>query len=165
MRAIHLGIPAATITVLTASTLLLGTGAAGATGTIPIYAALRNCDFSRVQTSVEVPHPNMGHGTAQFTSTGSSIAAHVQLVVAGEPGHHFDVGLIQEPLPSSASCGPGAPGSTFTGADTDGSGQPDVTLQAPIRQGATGAWVVVESPNPHNNAPAEFYSTEYLAPV
>ncbi|WP_246398253.1 hypothetical protein [Mycobacterium vicinigordonae] len=148
-----------------ASTVILGAGAAGATGAIPINAVLRNCDFSQVQTALEVPHSNMGHGTAQITSTGSSVTAHVNLLVAGEPGHHFDVGLIQEPMPSSATCGPGAPGTTFTGVDTDASGQVDVTLQAPIRQGTTGVWIMIESGNPHNNAPAEFYTTEFLAPV
>ncbi|OBK30167.1 hypothetical protein A5634_16805 [Mycobacterium asiaticum] len=166
MRALtHLGIPAGVIAVLTASTVTLGTGAASATGPIPLNASLRNCDFSLVSTAIQVPHTALGRGTALVQSSGSTVTAQVHMVVSNEPGTHFDVGLIQTPRPSSATCGPGDPGTTFTGLDTDGSGQATVTLQAPLREGTTGVWVIVETGNAHNQAPGEFYTSEFQAPV
>ncbi|WP_253900512.1 hypothetical protein [Mycobacterium asiaticum] len=93
------------------------------------------------------------------------MVADVHMVIANSPGAHYDVGLIQLPRPSSATCGPGDPGTTFTGMDTDATGQATVTITAPIQSGTTGVWVIVESPNPNNQAPAEFFTSEFVAPV
>jgi hypothetical protein len=107
----------------------------------------------------------MGSGSAVIHIAGSRAIAEVHLFDGSSPGTHFDVGLIQEPRPSSATCGPGDPGTTFAGLDTDPSGAASVTITAPIRQGTTGVFVIVETPQPHNQTPGEFYTTEYLAPV
>lgn len=87
------------------------------------------------------------------------------MVIATAPGTHFDVGLIQAPRPSSATCGPGDPGTTFAGLDTDASGQGHVTITAPLRPGTTGVWVIVETANPHDQIPGEFYTSEFVSPV
>ena len=84
---------------------------------------------------------------------------------APEPGTHFDVGLIQEPRPASATCGPGDPGTAFTGMDTDASGSGTVTIQDAIRPGTTGVWVIIEHPNGNSQNPAEFYTSEFVTPV
>jgi len=88
-----------------------------------------------------VPRPADGDGVAVIHSSGSSASAQVRLVDPDEPGAHFDVGLIQEPRPRM------------------------VTIQESIRQGATGVWVIVERPNPNSQNPAEFYTSEFVAPV
>jgi hypothetical protein len=49
--------------------------------------------------------------------------------------------------------------------DTDGAGNATVTIQDGIRSGTTGVWVIVERPDPHSQNPAEFYTSEFLAPV
>ena len=89
----------------------------------------------------------------------------MHLVDAPEPGTHFDVGLIQEPRPASTTCGPGDPGTSFTGLDTDVAGSGTTTGQDTIRPGTTGVWVIIERPNGHSHNPAEFYTSEFLAPV
>jgi hypothetical protein len=87
------------------------------------------------------------------------------MTIPNEPGTHYDVGLIQEPRPSSATCGPGDPGTAFTGMDTDAAGNATVTVQDSIRQGTTGVWVMVERANPHSQNPAEFYTSEFVVPA
>jgi hypothetical protein len=89
----------------------------------------------------------------------------VHLSDGPEPGTHFDVGLIQEPRPASANCGPGAPGTAFSGLDTDGAGGGTVTVSDAIAPGTTGVWVVIQRPNPNSQNPAEFYTSEFVAPV
>jgi hypothetical protein len=89
----------------------------------------------------------------------------VHLVDGPEPGTHFDVGLVQEPRPASANCDPGAPGTAFTALDTDAAGSGAVTVQDTIRPGTTGVWVIIERPDPHSQNPAEFYASEFMAPV
>jgi hypothetical protein len=93
------------------------------------------------------------------------VVAEVHLSDTPQPGTHYDVGLIQEPRPSSATCGPGDPGTTFTGLDTDGAGNGTVTIQDSVRQGTTGVWVIVARPNGNSQNPAEFYTSDFVAPV
>jgi hypothetical protein len=40
-----------------------------------------------------------------------------------------------------------------------------VTVADGIRQGTTGVWVIVERADPNSQNPAEFYTSEFLAPV
>jgi len=87
------------------------------------------------------------------------------VVDAPDPDTHFAVGLIQVPRPSTATCGPGDPGSAFTGLDTDAAGSATVTVQDRIRPGTTGVWVIVERPKGNSQNPAEFYTSEFVAPV
>jgi hypothetical protein len=112
-----------------------------------------------------VSHPLLGFGSALISTSGSRATAEVHLVDASSPGTHFDVGLIEEPRPSSATCGPGDPGTAFTGMDTDAAGSGTVTVENTMRQGTTGLWVIVERGDPHSHTPAEFYTSEILAPV
>lgn len=154
-----------TLTVLSAATLTLGTGMAAATGPVPISSTLRNCDGSPVKTAVQAPRVALGRGVVIFRPSGSTVSADVNLVISNQPGMHYDVGLIQVPRPTSATCGPGDPGTTFTGVDTDPMGQANVTINAPLQQGTTGVWVMVTTPNPHNQAPGEYYTSEFVAPV
>lgn len=154
-----------TLTVLSAATLTLGTGMAVATGPVPISSTLRNCDGSAVKTAVQAPRTSLGRGVVIFRPSGSTVSADVNLVISNQPGMHYDVGLIQVPRPTSATCGPGDPGTTFTGVDTDPMGQANVTINAPLQQGTTGVWVMVTTPNPHNQAPGEYYTSEFVAPV
>ena len=61
-----------------------------------------------------------------------------------EPGMHYNVGVIEEPRPSSATCGPGDPGTAFAGLDTDAAGVGTTTVQDTVRSGTTGVWVIIE---------------------
>jgi hypothetical protein len=133
--------------------------------TVALQGDLRRCDFSLVTTDPMVPRPGLGTGSALIHAAGSRAIAEVHLVDGPDPGTHFDVGLIQEPRPSSANCGPGDPGTAFTGMDTDAAGSGTVTVQDTIRPGTTGVWVIIERPNAHSQNPAEFYTSEFVAPV
>src|SRR3984957_11228438 len=112
------------------------TRAAAEPGTIVVLDSdLRRCDFSLISTDPMVAHPGLGTGTAVISHSGSSATAEVHLVDAPEPGTHFDVGLIQEPRPASANCGPGDPDTAFSGFDTDGAGGGTATVSDTIQQG------------------------------
>jgi hypothetical protein len=163
----RLGAYAAALTVMItpAATVEMVKAAAENGTTVGLEGDLRRCDFSLVPTGPPVSHPRLGSGSVLFHTAGSKAIAEVHLVDASAPGTHFDVGLIQEPRPSSATCGPGDPGTAFTGMDTDGAGTATVTVQDTIRQGTTGVWVIIERGDPHSQNPAEFYTTEYLVPV
>jgi hypothetical protein len=136
----------------------------GAT-TVALQALLRRCDFSSTIFGPQVQRVGLGSGTALIRTSGSTVSAEVHLVDQNQPGTHFDVGLIQAPRPSSATCGPGDPGTAYAGLDTDGAGRGTVTIQEGIQQGATGAWVIVERPNANSQNPAEFYTSEFVAPI
>jgi hypothetical protein len=112
-----------------------------------------------------VPRPPEGTGSALIHTAGSRVVAQVHLVDPDEPGTHFNVGLIQVPRPSSAMCGPGDPGTAFSGLDTDAAGAATVTLQDSIGQSTTGVWVIVERPNGNSQNLAEYYTSEFVAPV
>jgi hypothetical protein len=126
---------------------------------------LHRCDFSLVSTVIMTPRSRLGTGLALIHTAGSRAIAEVHLVDAPDPGTHFDVGLIQEPRPSSGTCGPGDPGTAFTGMDTDAAGSGTVTVQDTIRPGTTGVWVIIERPDANSQNPAEFYASEFVAPV
>jgi hypothetical protein len=132
---------------------------------VALDSAERLCDFTRVTIAPKLPRPMMGTGTAVINTSGPKAVAEVHVAIPNEPGTHYDVGLIQEPRPSSATCGPGDPGTAFTGMDTDAAGNATVTVADGIRQGTTGVWVIVERADPNSQNPAEFYTSEFLAPV
>lgn len=137
----RIGTFGAAVTVVVSPAATSGVGRAAADTMVPLREALRRCDFSSLGTVPMVPRPADGDGVAVIHSSGSSASAQVRLVDPDEPGAHFDVGLIQEPRPRM------------------------VTIQESIRQGATGVWVIVERPNPNSQNPAEFYTSEFVAPV
>jgi hypothetical protein len=165
------GTAAAAFTLLTFPTITFAGGSAianpGANSNtrVVLDASLRDCDFSPARTAPGIPAAMLGTGWADIRHTGSSAVAEVHLDVPNEPGTHYIVGVIEEPRPSSASCGPGAAGTSFGGLDTDAAGVGTTTVQDNLRPGATGVWVVIERPNPHSQDPAEFYTSEFLAPV
>ena len=167
----RLGTSAAIISLVTfsAMTSTLDTAAAspGANDatTVPLDADLRQCDFSLVRTAPMVPHPLLGTGSAVIRRAGSRVVAEVHLVDASGPGTHFNVELIQEPRPSLAGCGPGDPGTAFSGLDTDAAGAATTTLQDSIRPGTTGVWVMIERPDGNSQNPGAYYSSEFVAPV
>jgi hypothetical protein len=160
---------AAAITVVTSSAFATGLAVASADqgGTIvALNSALRNCDFSKVSTPpLGGKELALATGSARIHKSGSTVVAEVYLADSPEPGTHFDVGLIQEPRPSSAGCGPGAPGTAFTGLDTDAAGVGRTTVQDTIRPGTTGVWVIIERPSEHSQDPAECYTSEFLVPT
>jgi hypothetical protein len=172
MRALtHRGTTAAAIILLTSSAITLAAGAAdanpGASGDtrVGLDTILRNCDFSLDSTPPAVPGPTLGTGWVEIHHAGSSATAVVHLDAPNEPGTHYNVGLIEEPRPSSATCGPGDAGTAFTGLDTDAAGVGTTRVQKGLGSGTTGVWVIVERPNPHSQSPAEYYTSEFVAPV
>src|SRR5690349_19873941 len=118
----RLGACAATLTVAItpAATFEIVRAAAEGGTTVALMSDLRRCDFSPVVNVPPVQFPRLGSGSVLIHRFGSTAIAEVHLADPAQPGTHFDVGLIQEPRPSSASCGPGDPGTAFTGMDTDG---------------------------------------------
>ncbi|MGB9308464.1 MAG: hypothetical protein WCB92_33695 [Mycobacterium sp.] len=167
----RLGSFAAAITVVTSSgmTLAIHTAAASPSGsgatTVGLRGAPKNCDFSPVGTSPVVPFVSLGTGSALIHTNGSTVVADVQLILTNEPGMHFDVGLIQVPRPASSTCGPGDPGTAYTGLDINDAGVGTATIQDTIKQGTTGVWVRIARPNPHSQDAAECYTSEFVAPV
>jgi hypothetical protein len=156
---------AITVAISPPTTLEIFKAAAEGATTVALDSDLRRCDFSLDSNAPAVQRPRLGSGSALIRVAGSRAIAEVHLVDAPDPGTHFDVGLIQEPRPSSATCGPGDPGTAFTGMDTDASGSGTVTVQDTIRAGTTGVWVIIERPNGISQNPAEFYTSEFVAPV
>ncbi len=162
-----LGSCTAALTLLISPAATYAIAHAGAEGgtTVVMDSYERRCDFSKVTEAAWIPRPPEGTGSALISTSGSRAVAQVHMAIPNEPGTHYDVGLIQEPRPSSATCGPGSPGTAFTGMDTDGAGNATVTVQDGIRQGTTGVWVIIERANPNSQNPAEFYTSEFLVPV
>jgi hypothetical protein len=161
----RLGICAATLTAAVSPAAIFSIANASAETRVALDSNIRRCDFSLVSTAPWVPKSGLGSGSANIRSSGTAAVAEVHMTVTDEPGGHFDVGLIQEPLPSSATCGPGDPATAFTGMDVDGAGNGTATVHAKLRQGTTGVWVVVERANPNSQNPAEFYTSEFVVPT
>jgi hypothetical protein len=164
----RLGTCTATVTLLIApaSSSAIGTAVAEGGGTTVVFDNyLRRCDFSKVAIAPKVPGPMLGSGSAIVRTSGNRAVAEVHLTDGPEPGVHYDVGLIEEPRPSSATCGPGDPGTAFTGMVTDGTGNATATIVDTLRPGTTGVWLIIERPNANSQNPAEFYTSEFLVPV
>jgi len=143
-----------------------GIAAADSTGTgrttsFPFSQIMRRCDFSATRYTGPAGY---GRATAVVRSTGSNVAADVQLVTA-LPGTHYDVRLIQLPRTSSAPCNAGDPGVAAGALNTDAAGAASVTVQGPIAQGATHAWVFISRPGEFSQTPAEFYTTDFTAAI
>lgn len=156
---------AITVVITPAATFEISAASAEGATTVVLDNYLRQCDFSRVNFDPMVPHPMLATGSAVIHTAGSKAIAEVHLYDEPEPGTHFDVGLIQMPRPASATCGPGDPGTSFTSLNTDAAGNGTATVQGAIAPGTTGVWVMVERPNGNSQNPAEFYTSEFVAPV
>lgn len=165
------GTSAVAISLLTFPTITLGAGLAGANPgangviRVALNSDLKNCDFSLMRNPPMVPAPMLGTGWAEIIHTGPSAVAQVHLDAPNEPGTHYNVGLIEEPRASSATCGPGDPGTSFTGLDTDAAGVGTATVHDGLRSGTTGVWVIIERPSAHSQDPAEYYTSEFVASV
>lgn len=161
---------AAIITLAAASAFATGMAVAwadpGTGGTqVPLKGALRYCDSSQVKYPPGGTEATLGSGTARIYRSGSKAVADVYLFVSASPNTHFAVGLIQTPRPTSAGCGPGAPGTAFTDLVTDPTGVATTRVQDTIRPGTTGVWVLIERPSPHSQDPAEYYTSDFVVPV
>lgn len=154
-----------TAVITPAATFGIVSAAGGGGTTVALDSYLRRCDFSRVTEAAQMPRVPLGTGAALINISGSRAVAQVHVAIPNAPGTHYDVGLIQEPRSAAATCGPGDPGTAFTGMDTDAAGNGAVTVQDSLRQGATGVWVIVERANPQSQNPAEFYTSEFVVPV
>ncbi len=132
------------------------------TTTVPLRPIYRACDYS----PIFFPGAGSFHGsgTSVIRRAGSTLSADVRLQTA-EPNMHYDVGLIQAPRPSSATCGPGDPGAAFASLNTDGAGNGGATVQSGLGSGTTGVWVTIQRASEHSQDPAEFYSSDFIAPV
>jgi len=143
-----------------------GTGTAGASGgggptTLAFSQILRNCDFS--ETNYNGP-TGVARPLGFVRANGSTVTADVQIATA-LPNFPYDVRLIQMPRPSSANCWGGDPGVALGRLNTDGAGAGTTTLADQIEPGATGAWVWISRPSPFAYDPAEFYTTDFVAPI
>lgn len=148
-----------TATILATAGMTAATPADAGTA-VPLKRLLRACDFT--------PFINMqskGQGTARtdISAASNTVTAQVQLVAA-EPGTHYNVRLIEAPRPS-ASCAAGDAGVAAGGMDTDASGSATLTLHEGISPNATGAWVFIDRPADHSQTPAEYYTSEIIAPI
>lgn len=158
---------AATVALAVSAATMPAPGAAAAPAnssgptTVPFKQDFRSCDFTRLGN---VPITGSGQAIAFVRSTGSTATAQVQMFY-GQPDTHYDVVLIEAPRPSAATCGPGDPGTAVAALNTDGAGAGTVTVQSGIRPGTTGVWLTIERPNEHSQAPIEFYSSDFIAPV
>jgi hypothetical protein len=138
------------------------TGSGGGGGTIIALSQIsRICDFSEI--NYRGPW-GMGRPTATIRSDGSTVSADVQIATV-LPNFPYDVRLIQVPRPSSATCWGGDPGVALTTLHTDGAGAGAVSLQSAIEPGATGAWIWISRPSPFSQDPAEFYTSDFVAPI
>ena len=139
----------------------LADGSGGGATILPFAQMSRNCDFS--QTNYNGP-TGVAAVTGTMRSDGKTVTADVQMAT-GIPDTHYDVRLIQVGRPSSAPCWGSDPGVAQGALNTDDGGAASVTLSDAIEPGATGAWVWISRPNPFEQDPAEFYTTDFIVPI
>jgi hypothetical protein len=147
-----------------------GSGTAAADGTttasgnstlVPLSSFLRRCDWSNAPY---VPSDTTGTGYAIISRTGNTVTAEVHML-AVTPDIWYGVRLVEVPRPG-IGCGAGAPGVGLGQLYTDDAGTGTVTVQAPVMQGATGAWVSVEGPlGISNQMTGDFRTSDYVAAI
>jgi hypothetical protein len=137
--------------------------ASASSGTVvPLRSTLRACDFSPIISGAA---QNYATTSSVIRTAGGTVSAEVKLSEPGSPGTHYDVSLIQVPRASNAPCVSPGPGVAVGGLDSDGVSQATTTLQDSIRPGTTGVWVFIQRPSPYSQSPAEFYTSDFVAPV
>ncbi|MDT7739962.1 MAG: hypothetical protein QOK09_3331 [Mycobacterium sp.] len=136
-----------------------GTGGGTVVG---MASTLRACDFSPIPGRAA---QSRATASAIIRATGGTVSAEVHLSEPGAPGAHYDVSLIQAPRASNAPCVSPGPGVAVGALDSDGVGQATTTLQDSIRPGTTGVWVFIQRPSPYSQSPAEFYTSDFVAPA
>jgi hypothetical protein len=160
---------AATVMLTTTASLGVGTGTAAADGTntasgaqvVPLSSYLRRCDWSLEQY---VPSVTRGTGYAVISRTGNTVTAEVHMITV-TPDIWYGVRLVQVPRPG-LGCGTGDPGVGFGQLYTDDAGIGTLTVQAPVMNGATGAWVSVEGPvGDIQQFSGDFRTSDYVAAI
>lgn len=138
-----------------------GAGTAVAASPVPLVSQWRACDF----TLIKWPDATGAGRPISYTgSTGDgTMVAKVDIVTA-RLNTAYTVKVVQVPRPSK-SCAPGDPGVLSGILHTDGTGAGSVTLQGPVAEGKTGAWIAVELPSPTSQTPEEFYTSTALAAI
>jgi hypothetical protein len=129
---------------------------------VPLRSILRACDFSPIRSGAAQTNAT---ASSVIRATGGTVSAEVHLADAGSPGTHYDVSLIQSPRASSAPCTSPGPGVAVGSLDSDGVGQATTTVHDSIRPGTTGVWVFIQRPSPYSQAPAEFYTSDFVASI
>lgn len=128
---------------------------------VPLSSYLRRCDWSQAPY---VPSDTKGTGYAIISRTGNTVTAEVHMVTV-IPDIWYGVRLVQVPRPG-ISCGAGEPGVGFGQLYTDDVGTGTATVQAPVMQGATGAWVSVEGPlGIAKQLSGDFRTSDYVAHI
>lgn len=173
MRQLTRLVASAAATVLAATAVALlpissGTASADHTGTaadsaqiVPLSPTLRRCDWT---TAPYVPSATRGTGYAIISRTGNTVTAEVHISTV-TPDIWYGVRLVVVPRPG-IGCGAGDPGVGVGRLYTDGVGIGTTTVQAPVIEGATGAWVSVEGPLGISTQMAgDFRTSDYLAKI
>ena len=122
---------------------------------------LRRCDFT--ETDYNGP-TGVGRPLGTIRSNGSTVTADVQLATA-IAGH----ALRHQADPDA----PAVVGDLLWRRSRRGAGFVEygrvgaaaTTLQDAIEPGATGAWVFISRPSAFSQDPAEFYTTDFVAPI
>ncbi len=151
------------IATTSAAVLTLGTPTAAADGTemVPLSPILRRCDWSN---DTHTPSDVRGTAYVLISHTGSTVNAEVHML-AVTADIWYGIRLVQVPRPG-IGCGPGDPGVGVGRLYTDGVGNGTATVQAPLMDGATGAWVSVEGPTAaFDQLAGDFRTSDYLAPI
>jgi hypothetical protein len=152
----------AAIVVATPGALFaIGTATAGADTFLPFAQMLRRCDFSGVNL---IGPSGFGVAQALLRTASNEVVADVNIAMA-KPFTHYDVRLIQMPRPSSKPCSAGDPGVAMSALFTDGAGVASTTVRGNIAPGATGAWIYISRPHAFRQTPAEFYTSDFIAPI
>jgi hypothetical protein len=139
-----------------------GTSAAGNSSVVPLSSYLRECDW---RSAPYVPSETTGTGFAVVGRAGNTVTADVHMTGV-IPDIWYGVRLVEVPRPG-IGCGAGAPGVGFGQLYTDDAGNGSVTVQAPVMQGATGAWVSVEGPLGYSakQMTGDFRTSDYVASI
>lgn len=129
---------------------------------VPLKNTLRACDFSPITSGAAQTYATV---SSVIRASGGTVTAEVHLADAHSPGTHYDVRLIQAPRASNSPCGSAGPGVAVGSLDSDGAGIANTTLQSSIQSGTTGAWLFVQRPSEFSQAPVEYYTSDFIAPV
>jgi hypothetical protein len=126
---------------------------------VPLVSKFRNCSFEQTRW---VSATGFGSGDALIGTSPDRVTADVRLATA-EPNTRYTVRLIQVPRAADRTCTAGDQGVAVGELFTDGNGTGTTTVQGPLVQGATGAWVSVDGPPKSGRVIGEFYTSEVLA--
>lgn len=147
---------AAALTVVGAT---LGVGSAAASSPMPLVSKWRACDFTLIKWVDAVGY---GRPIAYVGPAGDGTMVAKVDIASALPNTAYNVKVVQVPRPSN-QCAPGDAGVLTGTLHTDAAGVGTTTVQGPIAEGKTGAWVAVELPSAYSQTPAEFYTSQFVA--